>query len=269
MSVDDRPPFLGLRSVTPETLPDAVVGEVRRAIETWVYQPGETLPSERAMADVLQVSRNTVRMALAQLEWEGMLVVRRGRGGGYEVRDPSLIPNLARQVRANPAKYRALWDYMQILNSNVAALAAIRRNAGDIEVLEQVMGNLNRARIAYQGSQALLEARAWQAYDLRFYIALAQAGKNDYLLNAVLNVRRELWSAFSTFLVSIDQGNQERRQKILNAIVAQEPEEARKLMHDHVELGRAWLDSWFHPDSDDAAPPPESHGTHVGEMRYT
>jgi GntR family transcriptional regulator len=46
--------------------------------ERWL--PGERIPSEHALCDHFAVSRTTVRQALAELESEGLLVKRKGRG---------------------------------------------------------------------------------------------------------------------------------------------------------------------------------------------
>lgn len=48
---------------------------------------GGRLPSEREMADLLCVSRSTVRAALAQMEEAGEIERRRGRGGGTFIAD--------------------------------------------------------------------------------------------------------------------------------------------------------------------------------------
>jgi GntR family transcriptional regulator, transcriptional repressor for pyruvate dehydrogenase complex len=67
------------------------------------YRPGDRLPSERDLAELLTVSRTTARAAVAVLEPDGLISVRRGRGG---VRD-------------------AL-DYRSIVESGAARLAADR-----------------------------------------------------------------------------------------------------------------------------------------------
>lgn len=53
---------------------------IRQAIETGALESGHVLPSERDLADVLAVSRVTVRKAIAGLVEDGMLVQRHGAG---------------------------------------------------------------------------------------------------------------------------------------------------------------------------------------------
>jgi len=65
---------------------ELVVDQIRTAIMLGRFRPGETLPTERQLAAFLQVSRTTVQEAVSILASEGILDVRRGRGGGLFVR---------------------------------------------------------------------------------------------------------------------------------------------------------------------------------------
>ncbi len=53
---------------------------IRAAVAAGVYRPGETLPSLRALALDIQVNPNTVQRAYDELEREGMIYSRRGKG---------------------------------------------------------------------------------------------------------------------------------------------------------------------------------------------
>ncbi len=53
---------------------------LRNKILSGDYQPGEALPSEDTLAEQYQVSRITVRQALASLDQDGLVVRQRGRG---------------------------------------------------------------------------------------------------------------------------------------------------------------------------------------------
>src|SRR3712207_752721 len=49
-------------------------------IETGRYEPGDKLPSEHDLCEAFKVSRTVVRQALNELEMEGLLRRRKGRG---------------------------------------------------------------------------------------------------------------------------------------------------------------------------------------------
>ena len=53
---------------------------IRAAVAAGLYRPGEALPSLRALALEIQVNPNTVQRAYGELEREGLVYSRRGRG---------------------------------------------------------------------------------------------------------------------------------------------------------------------------------------------
>lgn len=65
-----------------------LVGIIKRNISTGVLQIGDLLPSEAELCQALHISRNTVRQAIGELEDEGLVVRKRGRG--TFVSDPAI-----------------------------------------------------------------------------------------------------------------------------------------------------------------------------------
>ena len=57
-----------------------IVRELRLLIEKENIRPGGKIPSERELAERLQVGRSTVREALRSLELLGLIETRRGEG---------------------------------------------------------------------------------------------------------------------------------------------------------------------------------------------
>ena len=58
--------------------------QVKRKVESFIssghWEKGQRLPTERSLAQKLGVSRNTVSLAYRQLEAEGLITSRQGRG---------------------------------------------------------------------------------------------------------------------------------------------------------------------------------------------
>ena len=67
-----------------------LVGIIKRNISTGVMQVGDLMPSEAELCRALGISRNTVRQAIGELEDEGLVVRKRGRG--TFVADPATNP---------------------------------------------------------------------------------------------------------------------------------------------------------------------------------
>lgn len=82
---ENRPMF---RPARPQRAVDQIVAQVEALLRDGKLRPGDRLPSERALAEQFTVSRNTVREALRILEFNGMLVLKRGATGGAFVTEP-------------------------------------------------------------------------------------------------------------------------------------------------------------------------------------
>jgi GntR family transcriptional regulator len=67
---------------------------VADAIRQGGYRPGDRMPPERELAERLDVSRSTLRLALHDLERAGVIVRRPGRGGGTFVAAPKVERDL-------------------------------------------------------------------------------------------------------------------------------------------------------------------------------
>ena len=57
-----------------------LVGIIKRNISSGTLAVGDLLPSESELCRVLNISRNTVRQAIGELEEEGLVVRKRGKG---------------------------------------------------------------------------------------------------------------------------------------------------------------------------------------------
>ena|SRR5882757_65203 len=68
---------------------DIVAGALRAKIVTGELQADDPLPPEEQLMSEMRVARTTIREALRVLESEGLVVIRRGAGGGARVRLPS------------------------------------------------------------------------------------------------------------------------------------------------------------------------------------
>lgn len=77
--------------LNPLPLHAQVADAIRAQIRRGDYTPGAKLPDELTLADTFQVTRATVRAALAQLREEGRIVTRRGGGGGSTVTAPKRL----------------------------------------------------------------------------------------------------------------------------------------------------------------------------------
>lgn len=69
---------MALQPVTRRSVPEEVFEQIATDVLTGEMPPGEALPSERRLAELLGVSRPAVREALKRLSAAGLVEVRQG-----------------------------------------------------------------------------------------------------------------------------------------------------------------------------------------------
>src|SRR6478735_10908127 len=100
------------------------VARLVQTIRLGVVAPGESLPSERELAVLYAVSRDTVREAIRELADTGYLVPKRGRYGGTFVADPLPEPSDAGAVTA--AEIDDVLGLRRVLETGAVRAAASR-----------------------------------------------------------------------------------------------------------------------------------------------
>ena len=120
-----------LQPVTRRSVPDEVFDQVLAEVVDGGIEAGETLPSERRLAEVLGVSRPAVREALQRMAQTRLVEVR--QGGSTTVRDfkryagLDLLPRLlVRSGNLDLAVARSILEARLVIGPGVAALAAER-----------------------------------------------------------------------------------------------------------------------------------------------
>lgn len=73
-----------------------VMDQIRQRIAVGDWAPGQEIPSIRSLAAAIRVSVITVKRAYMELEREGLIVTRQGKGS-YVAEDIRLGPKLQRQ----------------------------------------------------------------------------------------------------------------------------------------------------------------------------
>jgi GntR family transcriptional repressor for pyruvate dehydrogenase complex len=226
-----------LRPVRGHHAFEACVEQLATAIRLGVYPRGSALPSERDLADRLQVSRATLREAMAALRQAGLVETTRGRGGGTVV---TLKPGLpaARAAARTTAARRAEWldslDFRRIVEPGAAALAASRGlDADRLAQLEQAHSEVASARKPAEHRQA----------DSRFHLTVAALTDSPRTIEAVTSVQatlHEMLLAIPVLGTNIAHSDRQHA-RLVRAIVAGKPDLARRVMEEHCDDTAALL----------------------------
>ncbi|MGW0808312.1 FadR/GntR family transcriptional regulator [Nonomuraea sp. NPDC002799] len=164
-----HPPVLS--PVKVQSVATEVADRLMTAVAIGEYLPGERLPGERELADLLGVSRATVREAIGRLQAVGIVEIRRGRTGGAYVRaswTEATASAVRRTLVPRWAELEQLFDLYALVEGMVAATAAARRTDDDL-------GAIKLALDAYATAGSL---RDEQLADRAFHLAVVTATGN-------------------------------------------------------------------------------------------
>jgi len=155
-----RPSTEALRAPDRRRLYEQLAARLLDYIEVTGLGIGDRLPSERDLAQALQVSRASVRQATVALEVRGTLEVR--HGDGIYLR--SLPNDSGRLMELTTQRHRlpAILEAREALETQLAALAASRRTEADVaamdEALDVMAADIDAGGLGEEGDRLFHEA---------------------------------------------------------------------------------------------------------------
>jgi len=217
---------------------EKIVAQIKDAIFSGTFKPGERIPSERELADTFRTSRVTVRSAILTLRNNGIVTVRKGMGGGTFVSkdlDEGEITDLLRDIiKWKNIGIRDVLEVRGILEPQIAYLAAVDPSPRQIRDIWDSIEELEAS---------FASKRTFQSRDENFHKALAAAADNPLLSVFQASLIELLFKFIST----IPWTEEEKRnitfhhRKIAEKVEAKEPKSARKAMIEHIQDMRSLL----------------------------
>lgn len=204
------------------------------AIMGGVLQPGERLPAEVEMAQSFGVAPATAREALLALRARGLIVTRRGRGGGSFVADSADPTAFARAALLSTSRVGlrdAAVHYLAIARASVELAA---RRAAPSEV-EQIAARLRRADRA--------DSTAWRRQCDDAQIELSALSQSARLTREQMRLQAEI----SPLLALVESDPAERDAMadgffaVLEAVAQGDAARATTLMRDSIGRAVEWL----------------------------
>ncbi|MFV0624381.1 FadR/GntR family transcriptional regulator [Sphingomonas sp. ac-8] len=192
-------------------------------IANGVYPVGTRLPAERDLTERFQVSRPTVREAMIALEMQGLVEARKG-SGVFVLASSTVEVDEALDIGAFE-----ITEARRLLEGEVAAVAAT-------EITEAQLAELRGLLARMDADDTSIAEDA----DRRFHIAIAEATGNAVIISAVTDfwdMRFRSPLAREVLLKAGSLGTENRlaeHGRILNALEARSPVDARNAMRDHL-----------------------------------
>lgn len=252
----------------PRRLYQQLAAELKRRIESGVYQVGEKLPAERYISEEMNVSRTVVRETIIMLEVEGYVEVRKGSGIHVISNQQKHLVPAGGEVEFISAGPFELLQARQLIESNIAEFAATQVTRQDIVQLMDIQEHA-RQEDRFRDSE----------WDLKFHIQVAQATQNS----AMATIVEKMWSQrvhnpyWRKLHEHIDDKSIESwcedHDRILKALIRKDPYAAKLAMWQHLEntkqmLFRATTDDFeFNVDRYMFAENPVVHLEHINSLK--
>ncbi len=236
------------QEIPRERVADRVAQELMKLIATGKLMPGERLPGERQLAEMMNVSRVSVRAALQQLKGKGFVTAVQGGGtrviAASDDQDSALVA-LVRENRKN------LKDFAQIRVAIEAwAARQAAENATDAQVAE-----IKQALDVMTDPKRPEEFKAED--DVAFHMAVAKAADSViymHLMGGMGDILRETLDYHRYKLMATpadDRAFLQQHRKIYEAIRAKDGEAAAQAMTTHVKRALA---AYAEPEESEGEP---------------
>lgn len=229
------------RPVAQEKLSNAVIRQIEELILRGILRPGERLPAERDLAERLQVSRPSLREAIAALQEDGLLTSKRGAGiyvaevlgGAFS---PALVDLFSRHDEA-------VFDYLSF-RKDMEALAAERtaKHATDTD-LAVIQAIFDKMEQEHGKRNAESEAQI----DVQFHMAIIEASHNVIMLHMMRSMyellrggvfynRKIMFKQRTSRALLLDQ-----HRAINDAVQNRDATQARLAVEQHLDFVKAAL----------------------------
>lgn len=203
-----------------------VADRITSMLESGQISAGDRLPSERDLAELLGVSRPTIREAMIALELSGIIEIRTGSGIYISKNKPS--PTIS-DKGIGPFE---ILEAREMVEVEACGLAATRITDKQVAQLRVVLEEMKEEQNSDDASEKA---------DQKFHCIIAEAAQNTALygiINWLWELRNQ--SALSTsFLERIrEEGVHpaiDDHRKIVDALEQRDPVKAKKAMKNHIK----------------------------------
>lgn len=226
------------------TVVDSIIEQLVNKIRDGELKPGDRLPSERQLTEMLQVSRSSVREALQGLGAMGLVETKSGAG--------TFVKNQERDFSLYGPSVESLSDFLQkemrchmnqarlIVEQGTAALAAEHITDEAAQLISDTWEKLYAAEEKAIENPELMD---WKVHD-NFHLSIARASGNPFLVELLMKLLENI--PISLRDKSLIYGDLENKRRILrgNQIIH------KNICQAVVEGNVAKAKEWFQRHSD-------------------
>ena len=195
--------------------------------------PGDKLPPERQLSELLEVSRPSLREALHILQAQGIVQIRHGQG--TFVQEPVVAQELRASVLTKTHGLNELFDAREVLEIPASKWAAEKATKEDIRLLR---ATLNQIEVITASEP--IDYDQLQALDARFHLTIVGIAGNRFI-NQTLNVLQDVMKMSMETTLRLpgrSEVSRNEHNQILSAIESGNGELASRLTLQHITGAR-------------------------------
>ena len=216
---------------------DLVKKQIMDLILNGVYKPEDKLPVENELAKLFNVSRATIRQAIAELKLMGIVEVRHGDGTYIKEVDVNFyMEPLLPMLLFSEKKINELYDARKYVEMGTAALAAQNRTDDQLSKLE----NLHSEMVKLKKEKKL---KKYSVLIEEFHRYIAEISANDFLYKIYTTVNY-IYKACIEQSIIVQESLlflEPEHYDILEAIRNKDSKLAEEKMREHIDSSRGFF----------------------------
>jgi len=216
------------KPIKPLRVSDEIVNQIKGLISQGRLKPGDRLPPERELVELLGVSRPSLREALNSLTTMGFLEVKQAKRTFVKsITSPMIQDPLSLLIKADTQRIFDLIEVRKALEAWTAFHAAERATEEDIRQLEAILQKMKGA---------MKKGESWEKLDADFHLALAQATHNTiqiHIMSTIYDLLKESTAKIFTDPKKL-QKLLEQHGSICSAVRGHAPDKAREQTMEHL-----------------------------------
>jgi len=225
---------MSFKTIKKESTLEVIVQQIKDQIKKGILKPGEKLPSERKLADLIGVSRASVREAIKALAFSGYLEVIQGKGT-YILEMATKydeIVNFFSEFSNYSLDY--LMEARIMLEGEFARLAALNASQEEIDVIEKIFNEIAKSK----------DLNSFVVKDLEFHLTIAKATHNPFM-DGLMKIIGEMLYKETEKIIEMSNDTRvntiETTRNLVQAIKQRDAEQAKEWMSKHIRNIKASL----------------------------
>ncbi len=212
---------------------ELVVQRIKDLLSRGELKAGSRLPPERELAEMLNISRPSLRTALKALSVMGIIRAKPGAGTYIAESLPEVFTEpMHFMTLINNTSIEELFEARRIIEAGLAELAAERAVEEDLEALNREIEGMR---------ETIDDPENYLKHDVRFHQIMAHAANNklmsgvmDTIAQLLFHIRRQTISNAKDLEEAIDW-----HRKIVDAIRKHDTKRAKDMLSSHLRAAQA------------------------------